>query len=771
MAVVVIAAGCVESRAVPCDFGTCPASLACDEQHDRCVLPAQLDSCNGLDDSAECAAGDAPGVCVDGVCLVKGCGDLRVNGAEQCDGEQFREGADDCSDIGFYGSGAIACNADCTIDVTACEGLGFCGDGKVDVAQEACDFNAAETTATCAKLGYYVGDTASCTAFCTYKVEGTCSERCGDGAINGTEVCEPSMDVPDAVSCLDYGFDSGGLTCAGTCNPDLDRCHHFGLHTLGVTPNQTTSVWQYSPTDAFITGYLDPEHGFLWKWNGSSAIAIASPVHALYAVSGSSATNVIAVGNDGTILRYDGTTVTTMTSTVAGDLWGVQVRAAGEAYAVGDAGTVAVLNGSTWTTLVAPTIGTLYGVTATGPTDIWVVGGGGAYHYDGVDWTPHAVGGGGGLSSIWRTGADVYAVGNAGTIVHYDGVTWEVIDFGLTVPLTSIWGSGPDDILAAGYEGVLLRFDGTTWRELVPPDGSGKLTPYRLAGFDRTHALVLGDNRRVSAWEGVAWAPMVALPGGAAQLNAAWGTLDDLYVPTATTLDHYDGRTWTAVLTGTSMGSIWGLAANDIYLTEGGNIRHYDGNTLGPAMTMPSGVSVYSLRGGGGAIFAYCKGGEVLKLVGSTWTMLTTIDGASALWTFGPSDLYVTAVDTIHHFNGTTWTQTIVAGAIFADLWGASATELYAVGLNGVVARGSGTTWANVAVPTTRNLVSVHGTSTSDVFVVGEDALLHFDGSHWTPIRTGPIEATLVWAMPQEIVVLATGTTAYTAIRTCVTCL
>jgi hypothetical protein len=218
------------------------------------------------------------------------------------------------------------------------------------------------------------------------------------------------------------------------------------------------------------------------------------------------------------------------------------------------------------------------------------------------------------------------------------------------------------------------------------------------------------------------------------------------------------------------MGAGWGLAANDMYLTEGGGIRHYDGNTLGPQMTIPS-VSVYSLRGGGGAMFGRCKGGEILKLVGSTWTVLTTIANSSALWAFGPNDLYVTARDTIHHYNGSTWTQATVTGADLSDIWGASASELYAVGQGGVVVRGTGTTWATVTVPTTRNLVSVHGTAANDVFVAGEDALLHFDGTHWTPIRPGPLNASVVWPMIEEIVVLDSGTTAHTAIRACVTCL
>lgn len=60
----------------------------------------------------------------------------------------------------------------------------------------------------------------------------------------------------------------------------------------------------------------------------------------LRAVFGTSDTQVYAVGDSGTILRYDGASWSAMTSNTTRHLYGVWGLASGEIYAVGQNGTI-----------------------------------------------------------------------------------------------------------------------------------------------------------------------------------------------------------------------------------------------------------------------------------------------------------------------------------------------------------------------------------------------------------------------------------------------
>jgi photosystem II stability/assembly factor-like uncharacterized protein len=60
----------------------------------------------------------------------------------------------------------------------------------------------------------------------------------------------------------------------------------------------------------------------------------------ILAIWGNSGSNVFAVGSEGTILHYDGTTWSTMTSGSTADLRGVWGSSGSDLFAVGTSGTV-----------------------------------------------------------------------------------------------------------------------------------------------------------------------------------------------------------------------------------------------------------------------------------------------------------------------------------------------------------------------------------------------------------------------------------------------
>jgi photosystem II stability/assembly factor-like uncharacterized protein len=121
----------------------------------------------------------------------------------------------------------------------------------------------------------------------------------------------------------------------------------------------------------------------IWKSTGTNFVAEASvpTTNTLYAVWGSSPSDIYAVGDNGTILHSIGNgTWTTQTSPVATPLEGITGVSANEIYVVGDSGVLLHKYSATSTTWVQETnlpasVGTndLYAVWADASA-VWAVG-------------------------------------------------------------------------------------------------------------------------------------------------------------------------------------------------------------------------------------------------------------------------------------------------------------------------------------------------------------------------------------------------------------
>ena len=70
---------------------------------------------------------------------------------------------------------------------------------------------------------------------------------------------------------------------------------------------------------------------------------------------GSSGSNVFAVGDSGTILHYDGSSWSAMSSGTTNYLYGVWGSSGSDVFAVGDAGTILHYDGSSWSAMSSGT--------------------------------------------------------------------------------------------------------------------------------------------------------------------------------------------------------------------------------------------------------------------------------------------------------------------------------------------------------------------------------------------------------------------------------
>jgi photosystem II stability/assembly factor-like uncharacterized protein len=115
---------------------------------------------------------------------------------------------------------------------------------------------------------------------------------------------------------------------------------------------------------------------------------------------------------------------------------------------------------------------------------------------------------------------------------------------------------------------------------------------------------------------------------------------------------------------------------------------------------------------------------------------------------------------------GATWQSVVVGGARPIDVWAATRTRVVVLGLDGEIWRtaDSGTTWTRVFADPAMSMSDVWGTSTTDVYVVGEAGtggfMLHSAdaGVTWEPVFTdAPCVLWHVAGTPDGRVVHATG--------------
>lgn len=255
----------------------------------------------------------------------------------------------------------------------------------------------------------------------------------------------------------------------------------------------------------------------------------------LNAVWGASASEVYAVGDNGTILRYDGAAWTSQVSPTTEQLWGVWgfgsmpaecalshcAAASARAYAVGERGTIFRLTGAdTWTTDTSGTAEALSAVWGASPRDVFAVGAAGTIlHFDSA-WVTMASGTTRNLRAVWGTSsANVYAVGGGGAILHYDGTQWAEESSVTSALLTGIWGAGPDEIYVSAADGSVLRGDGTTWATVVR-DTTTQL--YVVWGASSREVYAAGSGGVVLLWDGSAWTRVPT--STAATLRSLWGT-------------------------------------------------------------------------------------------------------------------------------------------------------------------------------------------------------------------------------------------------------
>ena len=220
----------------------------------------------------------------------------------------------------------------------------------------------------------------------------------------------------------------------------------------------------------------------------------------------------------GVILHWDGNSLSTSQTfaRLVGRPQFVYGRAADQVWVVGREGTFMRWDGESWSSVGVGMGRDLFGLWAAAEDDIWIAGDGTLAHYNGVEVDrrdgdcSHLAVHGSASNDVWAVGGD--CAWEAGVVMHWDGQGWvEVLrhDGG---PFSAVWASSPDDVWVAGSD--TFHWDGGQWTQHENVYSDDVYSSFwRSADGDLW--LVGGALQR---WDGASWTRQ-DVPGG---LHGVW---------------------------------------------------------------------------------------------------------------------------------------------------------------------------------------------------------------------------------------------------------
>ncbi len=451
-----------------------------------------------------------------------------------------------------------------------------------------------------------------------------------------------------------------------------------------------------------------------------------------------------AVGEAGTVLRWDGESWCHECAPTDADLHGAWASGPEDVWAVGESGTVLHRDGAAWSIVPIPQTWDLRDVGGTSHDDVWVVGDG-VLHWDGAAWSTaprddplEAV--------VVLDTDDAWAVGGGGTIARWDGDAWTP-HAAPAAKLTGVWASAADDAWATASQlegsflmgGLMLRWDGVTW---TPARDGGALESFEeiqffgVWGASRSDVWAVGSDLAASPpgfidhWDGVQWTTLAESTDGL--LAVAGSRPDDAWaVGTAGATLHWGGTSWERRSTGPTdrLTDVWGTGPDDVWAYGSHGSRWDD------------------------SLDAWRREAAILHRDAGRWSLVWSPEAASidGMWGSASDDVWALSQERIHRWDGSSWSES--ADARGRAIWGSSRDDVWALGDDGEpLFHWNGEIWSEVPNPSEESMLAAWGRSADDVWGVGHwGAAAHFDGADWTPFDTGAGHLYGVWGDESDV--------------------
>ena len=427
---------------------------------------------------------------------------------------------------------------------------------------------------------------------------------------------------------------------------------------------------------------------------GSQSYAPCAENTPLFAITGDDTGRAWAVGDNGTVIAFDGDTWHGQSSPTQANLRGIARTPGGRLFAVGGGGTViSSMGDGQWELLDCPVAAGFQTILALSDDELLMAGG--RYFVD--------------------------AGGFRGELVRWHKGTFSSVEVDKAMPRLRSLRAYKTGVLIAADQGHLYYRHGSRIDQLR---------------VDSRHDLM----------------DTIALPGGEALVVGDFSTLmtaaPDFVKALAPSASDADQQThWQTMDAGTTH-NLWGLKPShdgaSVYACgDAGTVLHYR-NQQWHALPTISDAAVHCLWDAGeDGLYAGGQMGQIFRYREGAWTLaydlfldITILD----LWGSSPDCIYAVGDEgLVLHWNGADW-QRMVSGTKSAlySIWGHDDTHILAVGDFGLVLRWNGETWAEFYAGTENFLFDIWGDALDNIFIVGlSGTLVHFDGKRWnlTPTR------------------------------------
>ncbi|MFN8463996.1 MAG: CARDB domain-containing protein [Caldilineaceae bacterium] len=501
-----------------------------------------------------------------------------------------------------------------------------------------------------------------------------------------------------------------------------------GNRLAGVGGTDASNVWAVG------------DNGTIIHWDGSAWSVHHSGTNVpLTAVWGTAANNMWAVGYNGTIIHWDGSTWSAQNSNTTASFTAIWGSSADDIWAVG-AGTIDRWNGSSWTVQEYYPTTYVAGIWGSDANHVWAVGNGGIiYRWDGSAWSTQAIGTTALLNSVWGTDVNnVWAVGESGTILKWNGSAWNQQTSGIDSWLYSVWAYSTNEAWAVGDSGI-FKWNGSAWSK---QDSGAPTTIWGIWGSNASNVWAVGNLGAIMKWDGSTWSRQSN--DSNEDIRGIWGTdASHIWaVGSAGTIRTWNGSSWTVFDTGTvvSLTDVWGSDPKNIWVVGAtGTTFHWDGSRWS-AHNIETAFSFYGVWGAdANNIWAITSSGP-FKWNGSTWELQTsgTIEGAWDIWGSDANNIWTVGNGgKIIKWNGSSWnTQNSGTSATLYGIWGTDANNVWAVGSSGTILKWDGSTWNVQHSLDSLWLYGIWGSDASHVWAVGmynnKGTILKWDGNTWT---------------------------------------
>jgi photosystem II stability/assembly factor-like uncharacterized protein len=466
------------------------------------------------------------------------------------------------------------------------------------------------------------------------------------------------------------------------------------------------------------------------------------------------ATHGWAVGDNATILKYDGTNWTAQTLPVitSTNFTSVYFLNNNLGWVVSADGVIFKFNGTSWA--IEKTDGSISNLTSVYFVDAnhgWAAGSSSSniYFYNGTKWITQTLPGYSYITSLAFTDASHgWAVGEYYTgseydlaILNFNGTTWSVQKTGpLNGYLRSVAMINNNLGWAVGDNNIIYKFNGTSWVTQTSPVSSSYTSFMSVSFLDSTHGWATDSYGTLIKYNGTSWLQDTILNNSTSNIKLI-SSNNGLLVGLNGKMWQYNGTKWNSIskeysglekVIFTDSNHGWIISYNDILKYSGGDWK-IDTSSYG----FYDACFIDSMHG-----YAVGYGNNIWRYNGNSWTKQPLGSYYNLYSVSFPDTGHGWAVGyygTIIKYSGGKWIkQTSNTSATLTKVFFTDSLHGWAVGDSGIILKYANQQWTKVVSNTTVYLNSLFFTDQTHGWAVGNNqTILKYNGTNWSVYKSG----------------------------------